>query len=102
MTVNQAVKNNKMISIIIGTVATGLLMWGVWVTDASYKVHYVRTVITEKRDIQIKNICSDIDALKIVDHYIMQDLKEQREKTNYNQEKMYIMLLDIGKEIKKR
>lgn len=100
MTVKQAVKENKFISIIIGTIAAALLTWGVWVTDASYKVHYVSSVITERGDMQIKSLYLNIDELRLFDRWTIQEFKEQKEKINTNHEKVYLMLLDIRKEIK--
>jgi len=100
MTVQQAVKQNKFISVIIGAIATALLAWGIWVTEASYKVHYVRQVASEKRDVEIKGLCVDIDELKSTDRVVAQEVKELREKIHVNQEKMILMLFEIKKEVR--
>ncbi len=87
MTVKQAVRNNKAISIILSTIAGGLLAWGIWVTDASYKLHYTKPV-------EMKNICADIDELKKTDREIM-------DKVDANLEKMYQALLEIQRGMKR-
>ena len=93
MTVKQAVKENKMVSVILGVLATGLLAWGIWVTDASYTVHYTRSV-------QLSNICADIDNLELGQKEIRIELRDQRTLIATNQEKIYLLLLQIQKGVK--
>ena len=104
MTVKQAVKENKMISVILGVLATGLLAWGIWVTDASYKVHFTSTV-------ELKNICDTVENLKITDEKLKEiieinrvnselEVKEDRKTMAAFQKEILLMFIAIQRQIK--
>ena len=107
MTVRQAITRNKMISGILGVLATALLAWGIWVTDGVYKVHYGKKLIESrqeiadlKRDARLQAACEDIFELKAMDVILTQELKRQSETINRNYEKIMDKLIDIQKQIK--
>ena len=107
MTVKQAITQNKMISAILTVIATGLLAWGIWVTDGVYKIHYGRTLIESrqqiadlKRDARLQAACEDIFELKATDVILTQELKRQSETINRNYEKIMDKLIDIQRQIK--
>ncbi len=102
MTIRQAVKENKMISVILGILATALLTWGVWVTDAAYQVKYGnkfldsrREIASLKQDAEMKVICSDIFELKKADVFIVAEIKDIRETSHKNYQEILKLLLDI-------
>lgn len=107
MTVKQAVKENKMISIILGILAAGLLSWGVWVTDAAYEVKYGRKLMDSRAEVsslkqtaEIKVICDDILSLKSTDIVLRDELKQQRDMIHNNQQEVLKILLSIQKSIR--
>ncbi len=107
MTVKQAVKENKMISAILSILATGLMAWGVWVTDASYQVKYGRQLIESraqiavlKQDAEVKVICEDILSLKATDVILKDELKQQRDMIHNNQQEVLRILLNIQKHVR--
>ena len=104
MTVRQAVKENKMISVILGVIAAGLLAWGVWVTEASYKVHFTSTV-------ELKNVCDTLENLKITDDKLKEvvetnrakselEIKEERQIMAAFQKEILLMFIAIQRQIK--
>ncbi len=107
MTVKQAVKENKMISIILSVLATGLMAWGIWVTDASYQIKYGRQLIESrqqfavlKQDAEIKVVCEDIFELKKTDIMLRDEIKQQRDMIHNNQQEVLRILLNIQKRIR--
>jgi len=107
MTIGQAVKENKMISAILGVLATGLLAWFIWITDAGYQIKYGGKLIESRREIaalkqdaEVKVICDDIFQLK-ANHIILQEeLKQQRDMIHNNQQEVLRILLNIQKRIR--
>jgi len=107
MTVKQAVKENKMISIILGVLASALMAWGIWVTDASYQTKYggklleaQREMAVLKQDATMKVMCDDIFELKKSDGFLVSEIKDLRETGHQNYQEMLKILLNIQKHIK--
>ncbi len=106
MTVKQAVKENKMISIILGVLATGLMAWAVWVTDASYAIHYGNHLVTsneqisiQKSEYEIKSIADEISSLQARDIILADELKQQRDMIHNNHQEILKILLNIQKKM---
>ena len=107
MTVKQAVKENKMISIILGILASSLLAWGIWVTDGSYQIKYGgkliesrREIATLKQDAELKVVCEDIFQLKAKDVILQDELKQQRDMIHNNHQELLKILLSIQKRVR--
>lgn len=102
MTIRQAVKENKMISIVLTVLASALLAWGVWVTDACYQIKYGRNLIDSRREIadlkqeaELKVACQDIFELKKTDAFLISEIKDIRETSHKNFQEILKLLLDI-------
>ncbi len=107
MTVKQAVKENKMISVILTILASGLMTWGIWVTDAAYQVKYGKQLIESrqaiavlKQDAEIKVMYDDIFDMKKTDVLLRDELKQQRDMIHNNQQEVLRILLNIQKRIR--
>jgi hypothetical protein len=107
MTVKQAVKENKMISVILGVLASALLAWGIWVTDAAYEVKYGKKLVESraevaslKQDAELKVVCDEIFELKKSDVIFREELKQQRDMIHNNQQEVLRILLNIQKRIR--
>jgi len=107
MTIQTAMKENKLISMILGAIATGLLAWGIWVTDAAYDVKYGKKLIESrqeivslKQDAIIKLISGDIFELQATDVILKEELKQQRDMIHDNHQKVLKILLDIQRNVR--
>ncbi len=122
MTVKQAMRENKLISTIIGVISASLLGWGIWVSDGVYKVHYQKLPSADVINAQMKNICDIIDVLKKADETFKseqkqqtdifeanlkeqrlsfeKDLKEERQMMVNFQKEILLMFIAIQKQIK--
>lgn len=100
MTVNQALKDNKLISGLLLLLFGLLMSWGIWVTNGIYTKFMAveidkRTIrsIMETQNKSLEITVFDINELK-------QEDKRLREKINENQEKIMMLLLDIQKRVR--
>jgi len=107
MTVKQAVKENKLISAMIGTLFVSLLAWGVWVTDAAYEVKYGGKLVASRAEVaslkqnaELKVVCEDIFELKKTDVILREEMKQQRDMIHNNQQEVLRILLNIQKRIR--
>lgn len=107
MTVKQAVKENKMISVILTILASGLMAWGIWVTDAAYQVKYGKQLIESRQaiailqqDAIIKVANDDILSLRATDVIMRDELKQQRDMIHNNHQEVLRILLNIQKRIR--
>ncbi len=107
MTVKQAVKENKFISVILGVLAASLMAWGIWVTDASYQIKYggkliesQREIAVLKQDAEVKVLWEDILSLKATDAILQNELKQQRDLIHNNHQEILKILLNIQKSVR--
>jgi len=98
----KTIRENKLISIMIGIVFTGLVGWGSWVTSQTFergvKVQLNQKSIESVLQAQEKTlsiVCMDINELKGIDRELKKEDKELRELIHKNQKEIMNTLLSI-------
>ncbi len=100
-TVKRAWTENKFVLAVFGLVLTGLLAWGIWVTQGVYVATFnAKTIDT---------VCGDIDAMKKIDAELRIQAEVQAVKLDVqvlkmetNQLEILKMQAEIMKELRRR
>jgi uncharacterized protein YlxW (UPF0749 family) len=84
---------SKVILAVIAILLSGVLSWGVWMTNRVYSADKDKEVASQK----VIRICEDIDEVKWDIKSLKSEVKEQNEKMNRNQEMILEKLIEINK-----